>query len=310
MKSILLTQYGPSNHLITGEAPVPSLGNGEILVKVYAAGVNPLDWKIRAGHLSGMLPFQLPIILGCDIAGVVAKIGADVGNFRVGDAVYGMQNLEKQGAYAEFAAINEQDVALKPNSLSFVEAASIPMAALTSWQSLIDQGKVRSGERVLIHGGAGGVGSFAIQLAKALGAYVATTVSDKNAEFLKGLGADIAIDYQRQDFSTLLTDYDLVLDTLGGDVLSRSFDVLRTGGTLISLVESPNEELARAKKIHTIQMLVNPSGRQLAEIGEYYAEGKIKPVVTHVLPLEKAAEAHDLSESKHTRGKIVLEVQR
>lgn len=308
MKSMQLTGYGPSSSFILADAIVPSLEANEILVKVHAAGINPLDWKIRAGSLAEMLPFDFPLTLGCDIAGVVAKVGIDVKKFRIGDEVYGMQDLTKQGGYAQYVAINEQYVALKPTSLSFIEAASIPMVGLTSWQSLLNEAHLQSGERVLIHGGAGGVGSFAIQLAKSIGAYVATTGSKKHAQFLVELGADHVIDYEHEDFATVLNDFDVVLDTIGGEVLYRSYDVLKPGGRLISLVELPNDKRAEASQIQASQLMVRPSGDHLDALNEYYVLDKIKTVVYHVLPLENVAQAHLQSETQHTQGKIVLEL--
>ncbi|MGG3624540.1 NADP-dependent oxidoreductase [Bacillus gobiensis] len=308
MRAVLLDQYGDFEKLRIGESAKPSPGKGEVLIKTAAAGINPLDWMIRAGYLKEMIPYSFPLIIGSDVSGVVEKIGPGVTRFKEGDAVFGMQNITKLGGYAEYVTFDENDLAPKPASLTFIEAASIPMVALTSWHALVELGQIKTGDRVLIHAGAGGIGSFTIQLAKSMGANVVTTASDPNHSFLKELGADEVIDYQRDNFVTSTQPVDLILDTIGGKVLQKSFDLVKAGGKLISLVEPPNEEEARGKGIKAYFFSVQPNGNQLSKISKYYIEGKIKPVVQNVIPFEKAADAHRMIESRHTRGKIVLEI--
>ncbi|WP_217266744.1 NADP-dependent oxidoreductase [Paenibacillus tianmuensis] len=307
---MIIEQYGEADQFRLEDVPLPSIHDGEVLVNVYAAGVNPVDWKIREGHLQRIYPYAFPLIIGCDVAGVVVKVGPGVKKYKVGDAVYGFKNLAQLGGYAEFVKFNENDLARKPDSLSFVEAASVPVVGLAAWQiMMVHGGGIKPGDRVFIQGGAGGVGSFAVQLAKSMDAYVITTASKQNQTFLKELGADEVIDYREHDFSTVISSVDILLDTIGGDALDRSYDLVKKGGKLLSIVERPNKDKAAKLQIHTHFIPETESnGKMLEEISLFYKYGKLKPVVEHIFPFAQAAEAHRLSETKHTRGKIVLEL--
>ena len=222
MKAIGLMQYGDKSVLQEIEMQTPLLGDTDVLIEVYAAGINPVDWKIREGLLQDVISYDFPLVLGWDVAGVVAAIGPNVTACKVGDEVYSRPDIERNGAYAEYVAVDEKYVAKKPRNLSFEEAASIPLVGLTSWQSLVKFANVQKGNKVLIHAGSGGIGTFAIQLAKSFGAHVATTTSTKNMQFVKDLGADTVVDYKTEDFSSLLHNYNIVFDVLGGDVLQDS----------------------------------------------------------------------------------------
>lgn len=233
MRAFVVTKY--KEPLQEADVPEPTVGEHDVLVRVEAAGLNPLDEKIRAGEFKQVLPYKLPLILGNDVAGTVISVGAAVRGFRPGDEVYARPHQDRIGTFAERIAVAEDDLALKPASINMDEAGSLPLAALTAWQALVERGKVRPGQKVLIHAGAGGVGSIAIQLAAHLGAHVATTASGSNADFVRALGADTVIDYRTQDFEQLLTGYDLVLDSIGGETLAKSLRVLKPGGKAIGI---------------------------------------------------------------------------
>jgi alcohol dehydrogenase len=246
MKAFVIDRYGSSKVVHAGEMPEPELRDDDVLVQIRAASINPLDLKIRSGALKLVLPYRLPLILGNDMAGVVQQVGARVRRFKPGDEVYARPGQERIGTFAEFIAVREDALAHKPKSLDMEQAASIPLVGLTGWQALVEKAGLKRGQTVLIHAGSGGVGTFAIQLAKHLGAYVATTASATNRDLVKGLGADVVIDYREADFATMLHDYDVVLDTQGGDTLMRSVRVLKRGGKLISISGPPDPEFAKA----------------------------------------------------------------
>lgn len=275
---------------------------------MHAAGVNPVDWKIREGFGKEWFGHKLPFTLGCDVAGIVEHTGAQVKRFRPGDAVYGYVNLRRCGGYAEFVIATEEEVASKPTVLDFVEAAAVPVGALTAWQALFDHAHLNAGQRVLIHGAAGGVGSMAVQLAKAKGAEVVGTASARNEQFLHELGVDQAINYQTTHFEDVLCDLDVVFDTIGNDTQARSFGVLKKGGVLVSTVSEPSEATAKAAGVTGVMVMVQPSAAQLAEISVLIEAGKIRPRVGMVLPLTDARKAHELSQTGHAQGKIVLKV--
>lgn len=273
MKAIGLMQYGDKSVLQEIEMQKPLLGDNDILIEVYAAGVNPVDWKIREGLLQDVISYDFPLVLGWDVAGVVAAIGKNVTAFKVGDEVYSRPDIERNGTYAEYVAVDEKYVAKKPRNLSFEEAASIPLVGLTSWQSLVKFANVQKGNKVLIHAGSGGIGTFAIQLAKSFGAHVATTTSTKNIQFVKDLGADTVIDYKTEDFSLLLHNYNIVFDVLGEDVLKDSYKVLAPNGKLASIygpkgMEIPQTEIAREKHIQSDHIFTEPNGYELSLITE------------------------------------------
>ena len=245
MKAFILDRYGNNDGVRAGEMPDPELRDDDVLVQIHAASVNPVDFKIRDGELKLILPYRLPFILGNDLAGVVVRVGSGVRRFKPGDEVYARPDKDRIGAFAEFISIKEDAVAIKPKKLTMEEAASIPLVGLTAWQALIERANLKRGQKVLIHAGSGGVGTFAIQLAKHLGAIVATTTSTANLDWVKRLGADIVIDYKKDDFETILHDYDVVLDTLGGETLEKSLRVLKPGGKLISISGPPDPDFAK-----------------------------------------------------------------
>jgi len=245
-ETFVIDRYGSSNVVHPGVMPEPELRADDVLIQIHAASVNPLDLKIRSGALKLVLPCRLPLILGNDFSGVVVRVGARVGNFKPGDEVYARPDQERIGAFAEYIAVQEDALALKPNMLNMDDSASIPLVGLTGWQALVERANLRKGQKVLIHAGSGGVGAFAIQLAKQLGAYVATTTSAAKRDWAKRLGADVVIDYRRTNFETMLHDYDVVLDTLGGATLMKSVRVLKRGARLISIFGPPDPDFARA----------------------------------------------------------------
>src|SRR2546423_5621504 len=245
MKAFVVERYGKNDGVRFGEMPEPELRHADVLVRVHAAGVNVLDSKIRDGEFKLILPYRLPLILGNDVAGVVVRVGSNVRRFKLGDEVYARPNKDRIGAFAEFISMNEDDVAIKPKALTMEEAASIPLVGLTAWQALIERANLKPGQKVLIHAGSGGVGTFAIQLAKHLGASVATTASATKTDVVNSLGADVVIDYRKQAFETILHDYDVVLDTVGGETLDKSLQVLKPGGTVISVAGPPDPAFAK-----------------------------------------------------------------
>jgi NADPH:quinone reductase-like Zn-dependent oxidoreductase len=306
MKAIVYHRLGGPDVLKYEDAPRPSPREGELLVRVRAAGVNPVDAKVRSG---GFGPGgQFPAIPGYDLAGVVEETGPGATRFKKGDEVFAYLNLRRAGAYAQYALVKEDEVAAKPRKMSFEEAAAVPLAALTAWQALVETAKLEPGQTVLIHGGSGGVGSFAIQIAKARGARVIATASTRNQQTLKELGADQAIDYTTTKFEDMAKDVDVVLDTVAGETLARSYSVVKKGGIIVSILEPPKKEELSKREIRGKVILVRPESGMLAEIGKLIDAGKIKPVVSQVLPLAEAAEAHQQIETGHTRGKIVLKV--
>lgn len=308
MKAIRMHGYGGLDVLSYEEVARPEPGADEVLVRVRAAGVNPVDWKIREGLGKEWFGHQLPFIPGCDLAGVVESVGPKVKGLQPGDAVYGFVNLKRCGVYAEYALATESEVIRKPETLDFVQAAAVPVAALTSWQALFEIAQLVAGQRVLIHGAAGGVGSMAVQLAKAKGAWVAGTASARNTQFLRDFCVDQVIDYQAVRFEEAVRDLDVVLDTIGGDTQARSFGVLKKGGVLVSTVSEPEEALCTEFGVQGVMFLVQPSATQLAEIAQLIEAGKVRPYVETILPLTEARRAQELSQTGHTRGKIVLEV--
>lgn len=303
MKAIRIHEFGGPDVLKYEDIPESQPGTGEVRVKVIAAGVNPIDWKIRRGYIE--LP--LPMTVGSDVAGVVDVVGEGVDSFQPEDEVFGKASAG-QGGYAEYTVVNSTQIAKKPKSIGFIESAAIPTAGLAAWQSLFDIAGLERGQTVLIHGAAGGVGTFAVQFAKWMGAYVIGTASSKNVEFLKSIGCDEVIDYRNQRFEEIVSNLEVVLDTIGGDTLERSWGVLRPGGFLVSTVASIPEEIPQKYGVRAKTLMTQADGRELAQIAAIIDEKKIKPIVTTVLPLIDAQKAHEMSESRHARGKIVLRV--
>lgn len=302
MKAAQIHGYGGPDVLVYEDAPRPEPKPGEILLRVHAAGVNPVDWKIRKGLFKGGRDYTFPLILGFDVAGTVEQLGEGVSSVQVGDAVYA--NM-RGGAYAEYVAFEAEAAAAKPASLDFVQAASVPVAALTAWQALFDHGKLEAGQTVLIHAAAGGVGSFAVQFAHAKGAHVIGTASARNHNYLRDLGADEVIDYTTTKFEDVVKDVDVVFDTMGGETQQRSWGVLKPNGILVSIVDPS----AQSHGAQGTFFSAKPDAAQLTEIGRMIDAGQVKTSIETVLPLSEARQAHEQSESGHTRGKIVLQVR-
>jgi NADPH:quinone reductase-like Zn-dependent oxidoreductase len=313
--------------------PDPALRDHDVLVQIYAAGVNPLDSKIRDGELKLILPYRLPLILGNELAGVVVRVGSKVRGFKPGDEVYARPNQDRIGTFAEFIAMNEADVALKPKNLTMEEAASIPLVALAAWQVLIDRANLKKGEKVLIHAGSGGFGTLAIQLAKHIGATVATTTSAANVDLVKSLGADVVVDYRQEDFEKVLSGYDVVVNSLGKDTLEKSLNVLKPGGKLISISGPPDAAFAKesglnwfvqqamrllsfgirkkAKKagISYSFVFMRANGEQLSKITSLIDDGIIRPVLDRVFPFAATSEALAYLEKGRAKGKVVVELR-
>ena len=308
MKAVVVHEYGGPEVLKYEDAPKPEPKENEMLVRVIAAGVNPVDDGLRSGHYSKYFGPKPPFTPGGDIAGVVEKAGAKVTKFKVGDAVYAYLDLDRGGGYAEYTVTNEKEAAAKPKSLTFEEAAAVPIVALTAWQALIDNAKLSAGQSVLIHGGSGGVGTFAIQIAKARGAKVFATASTANQDLLKQLGADVAIDYTKQKFEDVAKNVDVVLDCVGQDTLQRSYGVVKKGGFIVTIVASPAPAELEKHGIRGSSLSVAPNSEELAEISKLIEEKKIKVIVSQTLPLADAAKAQEQAATRHTRGKIVLKV--
>lgn len=308
MKAVEMHAYGGPEVLKFEDAARPDPATGEVLVRVHAAAVNPVDWKVRAGHLRGFLNYSLPLIPGWDLSGVVEATGAGVTDWKQGDAVYARPDLRRNGAYAEYIAVRASELGHKPRSIDHVQASAIPLACLTAWQALFDAGGLKAGQRVLIHAAAGGVGTFAVQLAKWKGAHVVGTASERNHAFLRELGADEVIDYTKRNFAEVARDVDVVLDTLAGQTRDRSWNVLKKDGILVSILGQPSLDDAAQHGVRAAGVFVEPNQSQLGEIAKLVDSGKLRPIIETVLPLEQAARAHEMNQTLHTRGKIVLQV--
>lgn len=308
VKAVRIHTFGGPEVLKCEEVPKPQAKSGEALVRVKAAGVNPIDWKIRSGYRKEMLQDKLPLILGVDMAGVIEETGDGVKDFKPGDAVYSYTGSSNNGTYAQFTTVDAAALAPKPKSLDFIQAAAIPLGALVGWQTLFDIAHLERGQTVLIHGASGGVGHMAVQLAKWKGALVIGTASARNADFLKSLGIDQVIDYHSTRFEDVLQDVDVVLDTQAGDTQRRSYKVLKKGGILVSTlgIDDPGE--AAKYGVRATGFMAQPNGGELRQIARLVDEGKIRPEVTQVFSLKDVAKAHQLSETGHVRGKIVLKV--
>jgi len=308
MKAIVAHQYGGPEVLKLEDVPVPTPKDDEMLVKVVAAGVNSFDGTLRSGKYAKPNGTQLPWHPGYDIAGVVEKVGGKVTKFKVGDAVYAFIPFLKGGGYAQHALAKQSDAALKPATISFVEAAGAPSVALTAWQAIVDKANVQSGQTVLIHGASGGVGLFAIPIAKIRGAKVFATASTANQDFLKQLGADVAIDYKTQKFEDVAKDVDVVIDGVGGKTLARSYPIVKKGGTIVSLSDNVDQAQLDKYGIRGASIVVQNNGDELAQIGKLIDEKKIKVIVSETFPLADANQAEAKADTGHARGKIVLKV--
>lgn len=337
MKAFILDRYGSADNVRAGDAPEPTLRDQDVLVQIHAAGVNPVDARIREGDFKAFLRYQLPIVLGCDVAGTVIGVGSRVRRFRVGDEVYSRPSDERIGAFAERIAIHEDDVALKPTSLTMEEAASIPLVGVTAWQALIERAHLQPGQKVLIHAGSGGVGTFAIQLAKHVGATVATTTSTANVDLVTRLGADVVIDYRTSNFADTLRDYDVVLNSLDTKTLEQSLRVLKPGGQLISISGPPDAAFARSLALPSMLktalrafmnvlsygiraktsrvgvrysfLFMRADGDQLARIAALIDDGTICPVIDRVFPFAETKEAMAYVEHGRAKGKVVVSMR-
>lgn len=308
MKAVRIHAYGGQDQLTVEDAPIPQPGDNDVLVRVVATSVNPVDWKIRDGHLKGMLPYNFPIILGWDVSGVVESVGKSVTQFKPGDAVYSRPNILRDGTYAEYISIDAKEVAFKPATISHASAASLPLAGITAWDVLVKTAGIKTGDRILIHAASGGVGSLAVQLAKARGAYVIATTSAKNSALVKSLGADEIIDYRAQPFEKTITGVDIVFDSLGGEIQEKSWQVLKPNGILVSIINPPSTEQAAAHKARSAFVFIQPDAAVLSELASLVDAGKIRPIIGAEFALEDIAKAHALSESGRAIGKIVVQV--
>jgi NADPH:quinone reductase-like Zn-dependent oxidoreductase len=332
MKAFIVERYGRKGGGRLGDMPEPELRDSDVLVRVHAAGVNPLDSKIRSGEFKLILPYRLPLILGNDVAGVVTQVGPRVRRFKPGDEVYARPHHDRIGTFAEFIAMNEDDVAIKPKTLTMEEAASVPLTGLTAWQALIERAHLKKGQKVLIHAGSGGVGTFAIQLAKHVGATVATTTSTANVDLVRRLGADVVVDYKKDDFEKVLRDYDVVVNSLGKETLEKSLCVLKPGGKLISISGPPDpafatdigsgwilrqligvlsyrvRKQARRHRVGYSFLFMKANGAQLREITSFIDAGIMRPVVDRIFPFESTGEALAYVETGRAKGKVVVKV--
>ncbi|MCI1554356.1 MAG: NADP-dependent oxidoreductase [Levilactobacillus sp.] len=331
MQAAVIHRYGQASPTLETVSR-PALRPTDVLVKIKAASINPVDLKIMAGELKLLLSYQMPLIIGSDFSGEIVAVGAQVTRFQVGDAVYGRPRKNRMGTFAEYLAIDPDDIALKPQNLTFVEAAAIPLVGLTSYQALHDLLHVQPGQRVLIQAGAGGIGTIAIQLAKHLGAQVATTTSSRNFELVRALGADRIIDYHQEDFATVLTDYDAVFDTLGGQSLESAFSVVKPGGQIISISGRPNARFAKAyglphwkqtlfrlatRRLSRLErqrdvryqfLFMSPSGQELTQLTRLIEAGELQPVLDRTFTFQELAQALTYSRNGHAQGKIVVQI--
>ncbi|KAB2460499.1 NADP-dependent oxidoreductase [Bacillus sp. CH126_4D] len=332
MKAMIIDKYGKVP-MRMAEVPTPEMHEYEVLAEIHAASINPIDFKIRDGKVKMLLKYEMPLILGNDFSGVIVQVGSKVTRFKVGDEIYARPRKNKIGTFAEYIAIHEDDIALKPKNLSFEEAASIPLVGLTSYQALHDIMQLEKGQKILIHAGSGGVGTFAIQLAKIMGATVTTTASEAGADLVKSLGADEIINYKTEKFEEILKDYDAVFDTIGGTTLEKSFHTIKNGGNIVSVSGMPNarfgkefgsgffktllfslasRKLTALEKKHNAQysfLFMKPSGDQLRTIANYIEDGEIKPVIDRVFPFEDAQRAMEYSEAGRAKGKIIVKIK-
>jgi len=330
MKAAYINHYGKLEQIQFGEQSKPIIQNDEVLVKVHAVSINPLDLRMVEGEFKAILPVQFPFILGNDLAGVIVEVGSEVHNFKVGDEVFA--KTDEQGCFAEYTVLQSTSVALKPSNLSMTQTAALPLVALTAWQALVEVAQLKRGQKILIHAGSGGVGSIAIQLARHLGAYVATTTSAKNADWVKDLGADIVLDYKTTNFAEVLSDYDVVFDTQGGKTLERSLQVLKPNSTVVSIAGPPDKNMAqaiganwimskiipllslsiraKAKKrgVHYHFLFMQPSGEQLSRIAELVEKQEIIPVLDRVYNFTEFSQTIQHVDDGHTKGKVVVNI--
>lgn len=312
MKAAQISKYGGSEVVEINNVPKPTSSSGKVLIEVRAAGVNPVDWKIREGYFQKMVPLKLPATLGGDFSGIIREVGEGVSNFKTGDDVYGTASTlgGGSGSFAEFALADVKSIARKPKHSNHIEAAALPLAGVSALQALVEHMDLSKGKKILIHGGAGGIGTIAIQLAKHLGTYVATTASANNKQYVKELGADEIIDYKSQSFEDLLHGYDAVFDTVGGETYRRSFKVLKKDGMIVSMVEQPNSELMKKYGVNAIAQGTQVNNERLSKLVELIGQQVIKVHIDKTFPLEQAGEALTYLQERHPKGKVVLMIQK
>jgi len=312
MKSIQISKYGGSDVVdINNDAPIPRVSTDKVLVEVKASGVNPVDWKIREGYFQQMVPLQFPATLGTDFSGVIKELEQNVStNFNIGDEVYGQASLLSggSGSFAELALTNIKSIAVKPKTLNHIEASSLPLVGASTWQGLVDNIGLSKNQKILIHGGAGGIGTIAIQLAKHLGAYVGTTVKSEDKEFVKQLGADEIVDYTTQNFDDILHDYDAAFDTVGGETYKKSFKVLKNNGTIVSMLEQPDSNLMNQYGVKAIFQFTETTSERLTKLAQWIDQNNVKVNVEKTFPLSETAKALDYQKDNHPRGKVVITI--
>ena len=312
MKSIQISKYGGSDVVdINNDAPIPRVSTDKVLVEVKASGVNPVDWKIREGYFQQMVPLQFPATLGTDFSGVIKELEQNVStNFNIGDEVYGQASLLSggSGSFAELALTNINSIAVKPKTLNHIDASSLPLVGASTWQGLVDNIGLSKNQKILIHGGAGGIGTIAIQLAKHLGAYVGTTVKSEDKEFVQQLGADEIVDYTTQNFDDILHDYDAAFDTVGGETYKKSFKVLKNNGTIVSMLEQPDSNLMNQYGVKAIFQFTETTSERLTKLAQWIDQNNVKVNVEKTFPLSETAKALDYQKDNHPRGKVVITI--
>ncbi len=307
MKAAIIKDYGKQVEI--SEVLVPKLLEDSVMIEVHAASINPIDNIVKAGYMKEMMPISFPYIMGYDVSGVVTAVGEKVSKFKIGDEVYSRPNQTSAGSIAEYNVVKEEELALKPTKFSHEEAASVPLAGLTALEALTVKGNLQKGQKVLIHAGSGGVGTFAIQIAKHLGAQVAVTTSRSNFELVKNLGADIIIDYKTQKFEEELSDYDFVLDTMGGEILNNSFKIMKKGGSIVSIKGQDTEEFAKKYDVKFEAFFMWPSGEMLSYLAQLINDGVIKPTIDRSFSFEQTQEAYDYLQTGHAKGKVVIKIK-
>jgi NADPH:quinone reductase-like Zn-dependent oxidoreductase len=308
MKAVRIHKYGGIDTLSYEDAEKPKLRSDDVLIHIIGTSVNPIDWKIRQGHLKEMISYKMPIILGWDVCGVVVEVGNEVSKFKVGDNVFSRPEVTRDGTYAEFIAVRETEVALKPKTISHIEAAVLPLCSIAAWESLVNVAKVSAGQRVLIHAASGGVGSIAVQLAKSLGAYVIGTASAGNRDLVESLGVDEFVDYRAQHLQSSVKQIDVVFDTMGGQTQKDSWSMMKQGGILVSIVSEPAADEVKKLGFRSAFVMVKPDAAALVEIARLVDEGKVRPVIGAEFSLKNMKHAHILSESGRAKGKIAIYV--
>jgi NADPH:quinone reductase-like Zn-dependent oxidoreductase len=307
MKAAIIKEYGAPIEI--SDVPQPALLADSVLIEVHAASVNPVDGIVQAGYLKEMMPITFPFTMGFDVSGIVVEVGDQVSKFKKGDEVFSRPNGMQAGTIAEYAVIKEEELAFKPSNIGHQEAASIPLVGLTAWQALVAKGNLQKGQKVLIHAGSGGVGTLAIQMAKHLGAEVATTTSATNAEMVKNLGADVVIDYKTQKFEEELSDYDLVFDMMGGEIMEKSFKILKKGGCLVSIKGEDSKGLAERYGVRFVAFFMWPSGEMLSQLAQLISDGALKPIIDRTFSIDQIQEAYGYLQTGRAKGKIVIQVK-